>query len=141
MLQTEKIRELRQRVAGLATSWVELMHYVYKEEEVDIPRTVNCYLFTHWIFNECGIILPRDLRGQSWYGQGVSSRASWALADLIFTKGSQGQEVADGVGHVGIIGNGVVIHASCKRRHVVAEPIGPFLTDYELVRVRRMINY
>lgn len=139
MLQTEKITELRQRIVRMATDWVGLIHYVYREEEVDIPKTVNCYLFTHWIFSECGIVLPRDLGGQSGCGEGVASQAEWALADLIFTKCSQGQEFANGVGHVGIIGDDAVIHASYRRGRVIAEPIRDFLTGYELVRVRRIV--
>lgn len=139
MLQTERIVELRQRIVKMATDWVGLIHYVYREEEVDIPKTVNCYLFTHWIFSECGLVLPRDLGEQSWCGEGVASQAKWTLADLIFTKGSQGQEFTDGVGHVGIIGNDAVVHASYQKGRVIAEPIRDFLTGYKLVRVRRIV--
>ena len=141
MLQIGETIELRRSVVGLATSWVGLIHYVYREEEVDIPRPVNWYLFTSWIFSQCSMVLPRDLGKQSWCGQGVESRLECALADLVFTKGSQGQEFTDGVGHVGIVGDDVVIHASCKRGSVIAEPIDDFLSSYELVRVRRVVNY
>ena len=129
-----------QLVVHLARSWVERMRYTFREEDACLPTSVNCYLFTHFVFTQLGLVLPRSLGEQSRSGKGIGRREDWRAADLIFTKGRQGQEYADGVGHVGIFGGQSVIHASARMGNVGEESVSIFTAAYEVVRVRRVIG-
>jgi len=87
----------------------------------------------------CRVLFPGSLADQVAAGWGVGGQDQWQQGDVIFTKGVNGQIYTGGAGHVGILAEDSVIHACSKNGGVVEDPLGSFLSDYELVTVRRAV--
>jgi peptidoglycan DL-endopeptidase CwlO len=74
------------------------------------PQGFDCSGFTHYVFGQLGVQLPRTSEEQATAGTGVDSLAEAQPGDLVFFAGSDGS--ASSPGHVGIyIGNGEMIDA------------------------------
>lgn len=71
-------------------------------------KTFDCSSFTHQVFKENNVNLPRSSRSQATVGQDVA-RSDLQKGDLVFFK-LRGRESL-GIGHVGIYaGNGKLLH-------------------------------
>ena len=73
----------------------------------DLLNGIDCSAFTRAMYNELGIMIPRNSAGQSTQGELVENIEDAKPGDLIF------YAVGDKVCHVALyIGNGQIVHAS-----------------------------
>ncbi|MEX2008191.1 MAG: hypothetical protein WD850_01760 [Candidatus Spechtbacterales bacterium] len=116
--------------------------YCFWEEACNPPDLVNCYIFTAWVYRQCGIWLPVTLAGQA--ASGIPVTEEGRSNDLVLIQGTREwlPRPEDGAFvHVGIyadVGEQTLVHASGNRRCVVEEPLADILQLGDTVHVRRL---
>ena len=127
------------KVVDCARNRVDVTRYEFYTERVRLTETSNCYTFVWWVMDLCCVSFPQLFLDQVVTGNRIVGRNNWQPADVIFTKGLNGQIYGCGAGHVGILTGETVIHACSRQRFVVEDPLDSFLFAHELVMVRRVI--
>ncbi len=98
---------------------------------------IDCSALVQALFRDClAILLPRHSRDQRKLGIRVRRREVQPL-DLIFGKSKK-----EGYSHVGLVweGNGI-LHSSKKQKKVVKEGWEEFENDYQILGIRRVVDY
>ena len=90
-------------------------------------NTFDCSGLTQYVYNKCGVNIPRTSIEQSKYGQKIS-RNNLKAGDLIFFDTSKKRKGY--VNHVGIyIGNNQFLHASSAKKKVVITNLEKFYSN------------
>ncbi len=98
------------------------------------PAGFDCSGFTHWVFAQYGVALPREVREQFRVGREVAS-TEVAAGDLLFFS-----TVAPGPSHVGIaIGGDEFVHAPSSNGVVRVEHLSVAYWAQRFVTARRLL--
>lgn len=115
--------------------------YRFGAHPKEAPHAFDCSSFTHWLYANKGLWLPRYAIDQRDAGQKTTTGIT---GDLIFTSGKYYRchwgNIDDAVGHTGIItGEGTVISCSVNNKGVAEELLSAYLKGVEYRGIRRYI--
>ena len=143
ILAIKKFKALEIDIVALARKLVGVSEYRRGAKLAEAPAIFDCSSMIKWLYGQCGIWLPRRSIQQRELGEVVEFNQI-SSGDVVFVSGwidYYFDDIADGVGHVGIATNcNTVVHAADKKSGVVETPLGVFVGKNKFRGARRYIQ-